>query len=300
MKTYLLIVLFLCSLVVLGADNKGEEKHVKGTFLVEIPSYMSFEQAKREALIKAQNQAIENAFGATISSRNQIIVSNENGHSSTNFLSISEGEVRGVWLGDKEEPQFNRVFQDGKDWLNVTVNGIAREIIHAGILFEVETLQYAPDRKLKTTNFKNGDDFFLYFRSPVDGFLTVFMFDVTSNQVFCLLPYQSSGTGSYPITHDEDYFLFAPSKAHPDDGLVDEVVLTCSEENKEELSEIYVVFSPNFYAKVGSKRGQQQLTEDLVLPSSLDYHSFNKWLIKYQQKDDAMQIKRIPLQIKKN
>ena len=92
----------------------------------------------------------------------------------------------------------------------------------------------------------------------------------------------------------------APSKAHPDDGLVDEVVLTCSEENKEELSEIYVVFSPNFYAKVGSKRGQQQLTEDLVLPSSLDYHSFNKWLIKYQQKDDAMQIKRIPLQIKKN
>ncbi len=300
MKTYLLIVLSLYSLVAFGADNKGEEKHVKGTFLVEIPSYMSFEQAKREALIKAQNQAIENAFGSTVSSRNQIIVSNKNGHSSTNFLSISEGEVRGVWLGDKEEPKFDRVFQDGKDWLNVTVNGIAREIIHAGIQFEVETLKFAPDRKLKTTNFKNGDDFFLYFRSPVDGFLTVFMFDVTSNQVFCMLPYQSSGTGSYPITHDEDYFLFAPSKAHPDDGQVDEVVLTCSEENKEELSEIYVVFSPNYYAKVGAKHGQQQLTEDLVLPSSLDYQSFNKWLIKYQQKDDAMQIKRIPLQIQRN
>lgn len=89
-------------------------------------------------------------------------------------------------------------------------------------------------------------------------------------------------------------------KAHPDDGQVDEVVLTCSEENKEELSEIYVVFSPNYYAKVGAKHSQQQLTEDLVLPSSLDYQSFNKWLIKYQQKDDAMQIKRIPLQIKRN
>lgn len=298
MKIYLSILLSLYSLFADAAGVQGQEKTVEGTFLVEIPSYLSLEQAKREALIKAQNQAIENTFGSAVSRQNTIIISNENGESESKFISINRGEVKGVWLGDKEEPKFGRVYQDGRDWLNVTVKGIAREIVSAGVQYEAKTLRYKPDLELEAQTFKNGDDFFLYFRSPVDGYLTVFMFDITTNQVFCMLPYQSSGTGAYRITHDEEYFLFAPDKAKPDDGEVDEFVLTCSEKNVEELSELYVIFSPNYYAKVGAQKERQQLTDELILPSSLEYKEFNKWLIKYQQKDDAMQVSRIQLQIK--
>ena len=300
MKIYLSILLSLCFLTASAGNEKSREKTVGGTFLMEVPSYMSLEQAKREAIIKAQNQAIEEAFGSSVSSSNRATIKNIDGRSETSFMSISEGKVRGVWLGDKEEPKFERVLQDGRDWLRVTVKGVAREIVSAGVEFITKTLRYKPDLELEASTFKNNDDFFLYFRSPTDGYLTVFLFDITTNQVFCMLPYQSSGKGAYSITRDEEYYLFAPNKAKPDDGQVDEFVLTCTEPNIEELSELYVIFSPNYYAKVGAQKEKQQLTDDLMLPSSLDYKDFNKWLLKYQQKDEAMQVKRIELLIKKN
>lgn len=300
MKIYLSILLSLCFLTASADNEKGREKTVGGTYLTEVPPYLSLEQAKREAIIKAQNQAIEEAFGSSVSSSSRTTVKNIDGRSETNFMSISEGKVRGVWLGDKEEPKFERVVQDGRDWLRVTVKGVAREIISAGVEFTAKTLRYKPDLELEASTFKNNDDFFLYFRSPTDGYLTVFLFDITTNQVFCMLPYQSSGKGAYSITRDEEYYLFAPNKAKPDDGQVDEFVLTCTEPNIEELSELYVIFSPNYYAKVGAQKEKQQLTDDLMLPSSLDYKDFNKWLLKYQQKDEAMQVKRIELLIKKN
>ena len=115
-----------------------------------------------------------------------------------------------------------------------------------------------------------------------------------------MLPYQSSGKGSFAITHDKEYYLFSAAKADPADGEVDEVVLTCTEGNTEEYNNLYVIFSPNNYAKISSKVGQKQLSDDLIVPSSLDYKEFNAWLTKYQQKDEQMQVERIPIRIENN
>ena len=46
-----------------------------------------------------------------------------------------------------------------------------------------------------------------------------------------------------------------------------------------------------------STKDQQKISDELVLPSSLPYKDFNKWLIKYQQKDEDMQVMRIPIHI---
>ena len=127
----------------------------------------------------------------------------------------------------------------------------------------IAPIRYKPDKELATDVFKNNDDFFLYFKSPVNGYLTIFLFDIAANQAYCMLPYQDSGSGSYPITFGQDYYFFSPNK----------------------------------YGKVLSKNSQQQRDDGLVIPSSLDYKDFNKWLMKCQQKDEEMEVRRIPIKI---
>ena len=294
-----LLVLLLAAFLALPASAKKEGRvaTVSGTFMIEIPSYMSLDQAKQQALLKAQNQAIENEFGSSITTTNVSWIENSSNKSDVKFHSFNQDQVKGVWLGDEAEPKFKQINQDGKNWLEVTVKGKVRELINAGIEFEAQPLCIEPRKDRATTEFKNGQDFFLYFRSPADGYLTVFLFDNTANEVYTMLPYQSSNLGHYRINHDEDYFLFAPSKAKPDDGPVDELVITSTEGKQEEFNDIYVIFSPNVFYKVNSTKEKQKLSDELILPSSLPFKDFNKWLIKYQQKDEDMQVMRVPIHI---
>lgn len=293
--TILILATFLALPV--SAKKEGRVETVSGTYLIEVPSYMSLDQAKQEALLKAQNQAIENEFGSSVSTYTISWVENRSGNANSSVHAESYGQVKGVWLGHLEAPEFKQVIQDGKNWLEVRVKGKVREMVTGGIQFEAQPLCIEPRKDRATTEFKNGQDFFLYFRSPADGYLTIFLLDDTVDEVYTMLPYQSSGAGSYRINHDEDYFLFAPSKARPEDGAVDELVITATDGKPEEFNNLYVIFSPNMFYKVNSTKGQQRLSDDLMLPSSLSFADFNKWLIKYQQKDEDMQIMRIPIHI---
>lgn len=294
--------LLILSIVTVGAltayaKKEGRVATVSGTYIIEIPSYMSLDQAKQEALLKAQNLAIENEFHSVVSRTTQTWIENIGGTSSAATHDESLGQVRGVWLGDEAEPQYKQITKDGKNWLEVTVKGKVRELITAGIQFEALPLCIEPRKDRSTREFKNGQDFFLYFRSPVDGYLTVFLLDNTSNNVYTMLPYQSSGLGAYRINHDEEYYLFSLLKARPDDGNVDEFVINSTKGKPEEFNNLYIIFSPNVFYKVNSTNAQHKLSEELILPSSLPFKDFNKWLIKYQQKDEDMQIMRIPIHI---
>ena len=297
MKRWLIILTVFSWVLCISAQENSREKKVKGSYTYEIPKSMSYDQACQAALVKAQNDAIAEAFGLSMLEDNSLFVSNINGQSDVSFHSTSEGTVRGVWLADESEPVYEKFQENGRDWVKVTVKGRAREIRSAGIDFEIAPIRYKPDKELATDVFKNNDDFFLYFKSPVNGYLTIFLLDIAANQAYCILPYQDSGSGSYPITFGQDYYFFSPSHARPEDGTVDELVLTCAPEKPEEYNQLYIIFSPNKYGRALSKNDQQQRDDGLVIPSSLDYKDFNKWLMKCQQKDEEMEVRRIPIKI---
>lgn len=297
MKRFIVLLMVFSCVQPFCAQEDSREKTAKGSYTYEIPQSMSYEQACQAALIKAQNDAIAEAFGLSVGEENTIFISNIDGKSSTNFHSATLGSVRGVWLADEKAPEFEKFLQDGRDWVKVTVKGKAREIRSAGIDFEVAPIRYKADKELATDVFKNGDDFFLYFKSPVDGYLTVFLFDITAGEAFCLLPYQDSGKGAYPIKFNEPYYFFSPDHAQVGEGNVDDLVMTCAEGKPEEYNQLFIVFSPNPYAKKMATTGQKQLTDELVIPSSLEYKDFNKWLMKCQQKDEQMEVRRIPIKI---
>ena len=295
----ILITLFSWALSV-NAQEKGKVKTVEADYLYEIPSNVSYAQACQIALVKAQNTAIEEAFGSVNNGKNIVIITNEDGESKTMLHSEVTNEVRGIWLGDITEPKYERVLDGNRDLLKVTVKGKIRELVAAGIDFEAKPLRNYPEIKSESNTYKHGEDFFLYFKSPVDGYLTVFMHTILDDEVFYLLPYQSSGKGSFSVTHDKDYYLFSEAKASPENGPVDEIMITCTEGHPEEYNDLYIIFSPNNYAKPNKKVDQRQLADDLILPSSLSFKDFNSWLIKYQQKDEQMQVKRIPIKIENN
>lgn len=59
--------------------------------------------------------------------------------------------------------------------VEVYVNGKAREKNGAGVEFDAKVLRNGTDLKFESLDFQNGDDLYLYFKSPVDGYLVVYL-----------------------------------------------------------------------------------------------------------------------------
>jgi len=301
MKHCLTLVLAASLSLSAWAGKKGKVIVVEMTHTVEVPDHMSRNQAFREGIIKAKNEAIDSAFSSVIGSGTDVDIRNRNGESDVSFHSAIRSNVRGIWLGDLVKPRFEETIDDDhRHLLSITVKGRIQELTSAGIPFDALPLRVKPEKQLVARNneFDNGDDFFLYFKSPVDGFLTVFFFDTTADEISCMLPYHTSGTGSYRIRHDRDYIFFSQEKPNADGEDVDEFQMMCSDGNIEEYDEIFVVLSPNKYSKLTADIAQEKISESLILPERMNYDKFQKWLVDSQQKDEDMQVMRIPILIR--
>jgi hypothetical protein len=162
--------------------------------------------------------------------------------------------------------------------VSVEVSGRIREIVSAGIDFTAKILRNGTEEKFESSDFRSGDDLYLYFKSPVDGYLTVYLLDETTQNVFCLLPYRGSGEGAYRIEHDKPYVLFSAKNEQNNPSIVDEYTMTCNRET--EFNDIYVIFSPNAFSKANSNESAEE-----VLPRQLSYEEFQKWLVKLRKRD---------------
>ena len=109
MKQLLILITAFSWALCVSAQEKGKVKTVEATYLYEIPSNVSYAQACQIALAKAQNAAIEEAFGSINSSNNIVVINNDNSDSKTSFHSETSNQVKGVWLGDISEPKYERV-----------------------------------------------------------------------------------------------------------------------------------------------------------------------------------------------
>ena len=113
MKRWLIILTIFSWVLCISAQENSREKKVKGSYTYEIPKSMSYDQACQAALVKAQNDAIAEAFGLSMIEDNSLFVSNFNGKSDVSFHSTSEGTVRGVWLADESEPVYEKFQENG-------------------------------------------------------------------------------------------------------------------------------------------------------------------------------------------
>lgn len=288
MKHILLLLYLLFTLPVLAQKMKT----VEGGYTYHAPENVTLEEAKRTALDRAKIQALADAFGTIVSQTNSTRMENRNGKSDIDFLSIGGSEVKGEWIETIGQPEYAISYEQGMLVVKVSVKGKAREIVSAQIDIIAKVLRNGTDDKFENDEFRDGDDLYLSFVSPVSGYLAVYLVDA-EQKAYCLLPYRSQTDGIYKVEANRRYVFFNIKEAPQQERqYVDEYVMTCSRSS--EYNQIYVIFSPQPFAKAADNASAESL------PRELEFEDFQKWLVKYKGKDLKMNTKKIILLIKKN
>lgn len=273
MKPILLLLSVLFTLPIFPQKMKT----VEGEYTYHAPENVTLEEAKRIALDRAKIQAIADAFGTIVSQTNATHVQNRNGSSDIDFLSIGGSEVKGEWIETVGEPQYNISYEQGMLVVKVSVKGKAREIVSAQIDIKAKVLRNGTEDKFESDEFRDGDDLYLSFVSPVSGYLAVYLVDA-EQKAYCLLPYRSQTDGIYKVEANRRYVFFNIKEAPPQERqFVDEYVMTCSRSS--EYNQIYVIFSPQPFAKAADNASEE------TLPRELGLEDFQKWLVNIRRKD---------------
>lgn len=268
-------------------------KTVYASYTYYAPETMSVDEAKRTALNRAKIQAIADEFGTIVSQSTSMVISNKNGESDTQFFSIGGSDVKGEWIETIGEPVYNIKFENHYLIIDCTVKGKAREIESAKIDFIAKPLRNGTTLKYESTEFKDGDDLYLYFKSPIDGNLAVYLLDESTQIVYSILPYKAENITATPIERDKDYIFFSIKDAdRRQRGIVDEYTLNCNE--TKEFNTMFVLFSPT---DIGKRTGFKSDLEDK--PNNIRYEDFKKWLSKSMTKNKLLQTSQISISIQK-
>lgn len=255
---------------------------VEGTYEYQVPGHMSFDDAENKAVEYARVQAIADNFGTIVDMTSLTEVSNKNGQSSVDMMTISYSDVKGEWLEDLQEPRCVPGLVDGKLQITVTVKGKIREIVSADIDLKAKVLRNGVEDRFEADEFRNNDDLYMSFLSPVDGYLAVYLYDGTN--AFRLLPYKDQEGGCFEVRHNERYVLFSRDYVTYDvpSYQVPELIMQTSQ--PKELNMIYVIFSPNKFVKATD-------SEESDIPYQ-DYKSFQRWLTRCRNRDNEMMVVR--------
>ena len=289
-------VTLLMSLIVATAFGQ-KMKTVGGEYVYHAPENVTIEQAKHTAIERAKIKALADGFGTIVSQNSTTSMINLNGESSTNFLSVSGSDVKGEWIEDLEEPKVLPNYEGGMLVVTAKVKGKAREILSAGVDFTTKILRNGKEDKFESDDFKNGDDLYLAFQTPTKGYLAVYLVDA-ENMAYCLLPYRNQTDGIYSVDANQRYLFFSPEEAPASErALVDEYAMTC--ERQMEYNFIYVIFSRNQFTKAVDAASDKQIDGYAGAPRELSYENFQKWLTKCMKHDAEMNMKKIPISIKK-
>lgn len=265
-------------------------KQVCGEYTYYAEGNESLNQAKLKALEGARLQALAHEFGTIISQNTMMSEIVSNNQEQSYFSQLSSTEVKGEWIADTDEPEYEVKFIDDMLVVACYACGKARELSNEAADFEALVLRNGTEAKFADTHFRNGDDMFLQFRSPINGYVAVYLVDETPT-AYCLLPYIDNAEGQQPVKHGRRYVFFSPDKDGKTDCEVDEYTLTCS--NDIERNRLFVIFSPEPFTKALDS----QLSD--ALPRQLSYEDFSKWLSNCRKRDKKMGVKVMYIEIKK-
>lgn len=271
----------------------------KGTSQVRMESNMTKEQARDKAEDLAMINAVENAFGTYVEQDADIKV--DNGVVSYNIIGTTK--VKGEWLRTHKK-EFKEDIQDQLDndqrkekviWISCIIEGEVREIRSKANL-DIKSLR-CPMVECETTAFFDTQSFHLYFKSPVDGYLSVFI-EENGEATRRLFPYLNQGNESaVKIEGDKPYFLFTNSNDLNRFGSkADEIELYTY--STIEYNNVFVLFSPIPYCKP-ILTNATLLPDGYVLPKAISTTKFQDWLAECRVAMPDFQYKRIKISISK-
>lgn len=282
----LLVCLFQASI-----SYSQEVRIVSAVFTYYAPKSMSVDEAERNAIEGAKIKAIADEFGTEISQATSTLYSsNLNEEGMDHFFYLGSSDVRGEWIETIGKPVCDISFDDRNVVVRCEIKGKARESSSRKVELEVTPLRNAPNMNFSSREFYNGDQLFLFLKSPISGYVNIFLLNENEDKAYCLLPYKKSKNGAFFIESDHGYFLFSKEKATKEMSDVDEYKLSSSDNR--EFNDLIVVFSPSEYNKPPLK-----LDKDAQIPRVTSISKFNEWLSKVRLKNSSISITSITLTI---
>ncbi|MFH1937502.1 MAG: hypothetical protein ABIK52_08075 [Bacteroidota bacterium] len=275
-------------------------------------------QVKKEAEDAATINALERAFGRIIIQGNSTYLKNLNTgelvETTTIFNSIANSNVKGEVM-EVLDTRFEEIegvaVIDGKKSkiraMKCFIRLRAKPVTEETPDFEAYTLD-CPDLRCNSSSFSDNDPFFLAFKAPSSGYLSVFLDDGKRCQE--LLPYRRMPDrfqDGIPITPGKEYIFFSKKPEHTPEGLkdyTDEYFLRS--ESPMDQVRIFVVFSStqlrNLTMSEGNRDGllnDSEQSQGYKLPKETSSEDFQRWLINSQGRKKDLRVMRVDITIAK-
>lgn len=276
----IILLAALTALTTAATAQKTENVHGVFAYTVGENEKFSLTEMKHKCLIGAQNEAIKNTFKERISSTTNMVDANINGRDVSSFYDEVTLSSTAEWIGDTQAPVFTINYIGGQLTFQAEVWGEAREISNAKTELDWATLCNGTTAAYQSTSFKHRDHLYIRLRTPVSGYVAIYLLDSSSKQACCMLPYTGNTTGQHAVKAGREYVFF-DKKRDPE-----ATPLTLTTRDELEIDQVILIFSPNPFTKNvddGSSRRQlgRQSLED-----------FEKWLRKLRKQDPEMVIDR--------
>lgn len=283
-----IIIAILASFIGMAAYAATPIKTVKGEYTYYGDKASSPAECKRLALEGARLDALAKEFGTIVTQDVMQADRIDSKGESNKFLSLSSTEVKGEWIADEGEPVYE-ISLDKEDnfVVHCIVKGKAREITNEATEFDAKVLRNGNEPRHAATEFYDGDNLYLYFLSPVDGYVAVFL-SLEDGNVYQMLPYLSDAKGEAKVKKNKSYVFFDPAKGDASMGSPDQFGIAT--DGVIEFNKIYVVFSPSYFAKPAMATSANSLP-------SMSENDFSKWLVKARRNDPKLGLKQMNLKI---
>lgn len=283
------IILILTALFPALATHADGVRTIKGEYTFYGEGSHSLDHCKRQALEGARITALAKEFGTIVSQdiyQRDLVTENDE---STYFSMLNASEVKGEWIADSGEPRYDiKLDADGHYVVKCTVTGKARPISNESVEFMATVLRNGTEPRFSDTRFRAGDEMFLLFKAPVDGYVAAYL-TADDNYAYRLLPYSNGNTGEVKVKHDKEYVFFSAEKAERSHGIVDEFVMTANSDI--ERNQLYVIFSPKPFTRTLDNRHSDNL------PPRLGVDEFTRWLAGSRNRDTKMGVKVIHMEV---
>ncbi|MCI7051272.1 MAG: DUF4384 domain-containing protein [Bacteroidales bacterium] len=273
------MALFICCSLNLQAQKEAKV-HGTAKMVVSEHDNISLPEAKQKCILRARYNAIKEAFGEIISSTTNMAEGELNGEEINNFVEETTMNAKAEWVEDSKEPVFDIKYSEDCLVITAEVWGVAREIVQAKVDFTWHVLCDGTENYFESDKFQDKQRVFVSFRSPVKGYVAIYLLDSTNKEANCLLPYKTNPDGFHEVKAGRDYVFFDR------DTDPQAIPYRLTTNKPMEMNQVVLIFSPNKFTKCNENRG------DRLHPNSLSIDNFEKWVRGMTHRDAEMVVDR--------
>ena len=300
MRYYKTILLIFSAIFLTWFSVQAQKiESTSGQAQVRVEQNMTKDQCKEQAHDLAIINAIENAFGTYVEQQTDITI--KDGRDYYNIVGTTK--VKGEWVETLKEDysETSEIFSINKEkevvtFITCKITGMVRKATPKALI-QYQPLN-CPDIRCRKTEFNSGESLYLSFKSPVDGYLSVFL--EGEEMVYRLFPYRNQigkENSAIMVKADQEYLLFSKDpKYNKFPVQADECELYSVKSC--EFNNLYLVFSEEPYVKpmLNIEKSSVEKT-DYLLPKSLTPKDFQEWLSDNRAKSQSFLDARIRIKI---